>query len=510
MVLRQFSIQRKFSGTRRLAVLLVIVVLYFIAQSSGRLSNPFTHITDAVPSPAGVPNSLPEADEFPLENKQDSSFCSDRFSLRYLDYLRNHSIQYCTPGSEDNLTCFHSHTQQNNDRDSLCVGFGATLQPSGTFDLGCQIRPPNKTETDRGLIPFQRIKSYWYNTGPGYVFANFVRFSDRFLSEASTLADSIATDTANEKRFVVLIKREGHSHIWHGLMEIWSMTLTFDTLRLASDAGGSPIFKYPEDMENTQVIILDDYENGPIYELWTLFTHHKPVRMKEIMADSAQAHFFQTHPHNIIVPLPGASNTLWQNDWEERDCHQATLLKIFVRRVMKHYGLEYQTATGNMVKTKQKDIILTFVNRTGTRKLLNQTSLLNAIEKKYAYVTVQSIDFATISFPEQLRLIQETDILVGVHGAGLTHTMFMREGAGAVVEILPDGMLYKGFRNLAVMTGHQYLTATADLEQKNEERHDLGNSPQSRGIRNIDWHFADVSMDEETFVKLIDDAVESL
>lgn len=519
MSLYQFSLHRRAVIIRGLILLLVIVGLYLVIRNQETLLTSFPYtITDTRPppptasspshshSPSPRPLSLFEADEFPLEHNQSPSFCSDRYGLRYLDDLQEHSIQYCSPGSATNLTCFHSHTQQNQDLDTLCLGKAAVLQPSGTFDLGCKIRAPDESETSRGLIPFEKIRSYWYDTGPGYVFANYVGFSD----------SSAPAVTAEDRRFALLIKREGARNLWHSLMEIWSMTLTVDTLRLAPDAQGGEeaMFRYPEDVANTQVIILDDHEDGPFFDLWSLFSGRKPLRLKDILADQDQTHYFQTHPHNLIVPLAGGSNPLWQNDWEERDCQQATLLKIFVRRVMKHYNVEYSTAADVPAKKNGNDIKLTFIERRGTRKLENHASLLDAISKKYDHVEVRSVDFASISLAEQLRLVQETDILVGVHGAGLTHTMFMREGAGVVVEILPDGLNYKGFRNMAVMTGHRYFHATADIitppKEERVEGTDSGNSPQSRRRKRDAWHFSDVHIGEEAFVKLIDEAVESL
>ena len=59
-------------------------------------------------------------------------------------------------------------------------------------------------------------------------------------------------------------------------------------------------------------------------------------------------------------------------------------------------------------------------------------------------------------------MARDSDVLVGMHGAGLTHTMFMEEGRGALVEIQPDRLCHWGFRNVAKMTGHAYFVAGAN------------------------------------------------
>ena len=72
------------------------------------------------------------------------------------------------------------------------------------------------------------------------------------------------------------------------------------------------------------------------------------------------------------------------------------------------------------------------------------------------------VDFAASSFAQQLKTIRETDVLVGVHGAGLTHLMFLEPGSAAL-EILPEGFDHNGFRNLAQMMGILYFRAHAKM-----------------------------------------------
>lgn len=46
------------------------------------------------------------------------------------------------------------------------------------------------------------------------------------------------------------------------------------------------------------------------------------------------------------------------------------------------------------------------------------------------------VDFGELPLEQQLRVVQETDILVGLHGAGLAHLVFLPEHA-VVVEMFP-------------------------------------------------------------------------
>uniref|UniRef100_A0A0G4F0J0 Glycosyltransferase 61 catalytic domain-containing protein n=1 Tax=Chromera velia CCMP2878 TaxID=1169474 RepID=A0A0G4F0J0_9ALVE len=62
-------------------------------------------------------------------------------------------------------------------------------------------------------------------------------------------------------------------------------------------------------------------------------------------------------------------------------------------------------------------------------------------------------------FVEQIREAHECDVMIGPHGAGLTHVVFMRPG-GALIEILRDrqGDKESYYRNLAHLRGHSYAS----------------------------------------------------
>ena len=96
---------------------------------------------------------------------------------------------------------------------------------------------------------------------------------------------------------------------------------------------------------------------------------------------------------------------------------------------------------------------------------------------------------------DQVRIASECDILAGVHGAGLTHSMFQRPGS-ALVEIIPNGFNHKGFRNLAKMRGLKYFaTHASSLPGK---------------IKRGNWQEDDVYLEAERFLELMDAAIKSM
>ncbi len=471
--------------------------------------------------------ALPVLDEYTFETPQ-TSFCLDRYSTKYFDNLRNRSTQYCSAGSVSNLTCFHSHLSLGPEIDSLCLASGVVYNfAEAKFSLNCPARNLSSNETSNGDVPFESIRSYWYETGPKYILDRFVDLEAseetiRFAGESSRPGGAWKTpgkEDAAGPSFTLLIKREGETNPWHSLMEIMSMSWTFDVLQMARDPrSGLPLFNAARDIENTQVIILDDRVDGPYFDLWRLFSGRTPKRLAELSPGSGDS-WLSAPLDNVIIPLAGASNPLWQNDWVVRDCVQCQLLRTFVRRVLAWYHvLDRPAPTAN--------IRLTFIDRKAGRQLIGQDKLLDAVRSRFPEVEVQAVDLAALPFDEQLRVARETDLLVGVHGAGLTHLMFMNEGHGAVVEIQPEELHHKGFRNLALMLSQEYFLAHAAMvDQQSAEEVQAPSEPnENRAERNMPralrreaelqkrdrWHTADVTIDEEKFTNLMEMAIKSL
>ncbi|KAK4207114.1 hypothetical protein QBC37DRAFT_327961 [Rhypophila decipiens] len=509
--------------TRRavvLAVIPVLVLLVLLFQYPSPRDFVERHIPDSLSWSSGFrPKDGDAGGPLPLPNDYDpeeteSAFCLDRFSPKYLTNLRDTSIQYCSTPSSSELTCFHSHVSGNENRDTLCIGDGSVLD-LGTFALSCQIRQPNANETARGIIPFDRIRQYWYDTGPRYVFDHYVDIKTTADSETVPAATGNQTDVSPRK-FTLLLKREGEANPWHCLMEIWSMAMTFDVLRMTRDDAGQPFYRVPEDVPNTQVIILDDRADGPYWHLWKLFSGREPIRLAKMHEHPDMERLLTGTKQRIIVPLAGAANPFWQNDWEVRDCIQSVLLRVFARRVLRHYKI----TTATKKETNPAALRVTFLDRSGAgnRNLRGQQSLLESLKRKFAGIEVTAVDFAAIPFEEQLRMIHRTDVLVGVHGAGLTHTMFLRAGVTAVVEIQPRDMpaAYMGFRNMANMKGIGYFRAHADPISEDPVGGDQVGAGAKKLERDMDtgkresWHTEDFYMKEDSFVEVVGAAINSL
>ncbi|KAH1359561.1 hypothetical protein KXW30_001335 [Aspergillus fumigatus] len=456
----------------------VLFVLFLLHVTLTRTQFQYSPLPSSAPGPGRndsdtkghLPN-VEQASSLPadyLAVAEEPSFCADRFGVTYLEKLRDSRTEYCTPNSPSGLTCFHSQTASGSRIDTFCFGRGAVYDPAQRlFIMDCQLR-----DLDGENVPaFGKFSNYWYDTGPGIVFQKAVSLQGKLNH---TVPPIVSNHT-------ILIQREGAGNVWHSLMEIFSMTMTFDVLRMTAGPNPHrPLFSIG-DIENTQVVILDEIEEGPYFDLWKIFAQRPLLRINDL------------HPtnefENLIVPLAGGSNPLWQGDWEIHSCEDSALVRTFSRRILSHFHVEFRRPR------QGPQIVVTFIDRTGSRKLINQKDYFNTVKKQFPHITVQMIDFASIPFQEQLRIAQGSDILVGVHGAGLTHGIFLPSGS-VMVEILPPGLNHKGFRNLASLLGHLYFSAHATKPAKT--------------VKRDDWHNNDVYLEHEKFMELMNVAIKAL
>ena len=121
---------------------------------------------------------------------------------------------------------------------------------------------------------FDRFPIYWYNTGPRAIFNQHIELSR--TGEPDLLPEA----EANGLKF--LIQREDTIHnLWHTMMEIMSLTMSLDILRVAVDPNTRKPFFTDEDVRDSQVVFLDDFADGPYYDLWTLFASKPSMRFSE-------------------------------------------------------------------------------------------------------------------------------------------------------------------------------------------------------------------------------------
>ncbi|MCJ1336381.1 hypothetical protein MMC09_001657 [Bachmanniomyces sp. S44760] len=423
--------------------------------------------------------------------------CEPYYGVQYLRELRDTRRQYCKKeSSRGQLACFHSINKRTEGQtDSFCIAGSAYFRSKGeelrsSIEIDCEYRDYEEN-IKASHIP-QRISEFTGDSPRG-VFSKFVHLDSGVQSSKFTPEPDVSCPEApKSQNYTIIVERDLPKNMWHTLMEIFSLTMSLDVLSTTPTESGTETYWKPSEKPNTQIVVVDSMDKGSFWDIWSIVTGNAPIHVPKLEGNVPLTPCF----NNVMFPLHGHSNPMWRGDWEALVCTHSALLKTFVNRVLTHFRVPAGTHRTN------RPLKVTWIDRHGddtTRKLLGQDGLLDAARAAYPNVEIEAIDLAAIPFVDQLRVIQETDVLAGIHGAGLTHTFFLPPES-AVVEFTVDGMDmagyrgvdHRGFRNLAKLQGHHYFR---DVSKTTIEG---------------DWHFKDVSVEEETFVGILGAAIASM
>lgn len=114
-------------------------------------------------------------------------------------------------------------------------------------------------------------------------------------------------------------------------------------------------------------------------------------------------------------------------------------------------------AYANTVFEKTDVLRVTYLKRPFPRALSAdlEASLLQSISM-LGNIALKVVDFAKISFQEQIHTIGNTDVLISVHGNGLSHVLYLPGHAG-VIEIFPPNSHALDYRLFGEARGLEYL-----------------------------------------------------
>jgi len=113
----------------------------------------------------------------------------------------------------------------------------------------------------------------------------------------------------------------------------------------------------------------------------------------------------------------------------------------------------------DLPRPREKLPVVTYINRQSSRRRLadHDHECLVKCLRGVNGIKFQVLNMEDYSFGEQVEFMNETDLLIGVHGNGLTHAAFMNPHR-AVCEIYPQGMTFQwDYYTLSKMMGHEYL-----------------------------------------------------
>ncbi|VEN39774.1 unnamed protein product [Callosobruchus maculatus] len=234
---------------------------------------------------------------------------------------------------------------------------------------------------------------------------------------------------------------------------------------------------------DVHVLIWESFDYRSAFgDTWQAFTEHPLWDLKTFKGDTV---CFK----NIVFPLlPRMIFGLYYNTPIIYGCEKSGLFDAFSKHILHRLKIP-------LYPRKNKKIRITLLSRnTKHRRIVNEQELLRAIKKNDRYEVKRAVYDRDIHFKKQLEITRNSDIFIGIHGAGLTHLMFLPPWA-VLFELYncEDASCYF---DLARLRGMKYITWQKPDKLKSFE--------DGTYVGGAHAKFANYSFDVEEFSRLVD------
>uniref|UniRef100_A0A669ELI1 EGF domain-specific O-linked N-acetylglucosamine transferase n=1 Tax=Oreochromis niloticus TaxID=8128 RepID=A0A669ELI1_ORENI len=225
------------------------------------------------------------------------------------------------------------------------------------------------------------------------------------------------------------------------------------------------------------------YGYGDLFsETWRAFSEYDIIHLKTF--DSKRVCFKDA----FFSLLPRMRYGLFYNTPLISDCYSEGMFRAFSQHILHRLNItrdKPQVGTTFLGKHINYFSCIRLVNALKTAPLLE----VNVVDYKYK----------DVPFLEQLRITHNSDIFIGMHGAGLTHLLFLPDWA--VIFELYNCQDESCYRDLARLRGIRYVTwqkMDKVLPQDKGHHPTLGDHPK----------FTNYSFDVEEFMRLVLEAAD--
>jgi len=408
------------------------------AIAAHRPSQPSTHTPSVALSsqrsgPLSVPPSTMEAS------------CEARFGMQLVDDWRASKQEWCVTENgapmESKLLCYPHKQHHKASPDMFCEATNFIIDFSKISGQHGTKKPTRGDQylsfRDESLLsPCKKTDRY-----KPHLFMPHHRLQmARFTSGVS----NPTYDITHEPPTYLLARDEDCENSFHSTADFMNMFLVQSALGLN-----------PHDV---QVVLFDKHTDGPYYDLIHRaygpnhpILRHTDFNNKKVLFKRLVFHL--ESPAGLIFPKVANPDPL--------RCVSTSLFQAYRKHVLRSFDL------WDVPPPPIPSITLSLRHRTPAKNvgriMANEEEVSNVL-RSIDMAHVQIVDTAKMSFYDQLKLIRNTNILVGIHGAGLMFIMFAAEEA-ILVEIHPSYRQDRHFRHASRMTNKIYMPLRATARE---------------------------------------------
>ena len=221
-----------------------------------------------------------------------------------------------------------------------------------------------------------------------------------------------------------------------------------------------------------RVLFLDSHPMGPFTGLFEALTPGFSVMSGDTLLTKGKR---RVCFRRLIVSVTGYNNFMESAaTGNPLGCRENPLVVSFRDKIVKHFhhdSIPYPTTPTAIFVSRRPYAHTGFNKSTINRVVLNEKDVEAAVQKQSDKYKIRFVDFATLSFSDQIKVVHSSNILVGVHGAGLVHSLFLPPNS-ILIEIRLSGSgsnhrnqniahhagaLYYGFNTAAAARGNVNL-----------------------------------------------------
>jgi glycoprotein 2-beta-D-xylosyltransferase len=194
---------------------------------------------------------------------------------------------------------------------------------------------------------------------------------------------------------------------------------------------------------NVTVVFLDGHPQGKLDSVWsTLFGN--VMYAKQLPAGGV------CFDHVTMIP-PGYSSVLWPQGRAFTGLNRCpSMMEAFVKFFVQGHGLQNVQKQPGRVTVIDRIPYLAHPRskpKNSERMVQNFEDIAVAVRNVTGVTKVQVVQFEKMSFHEQLRTIRETHVLIGNHGAGMAHLLFMQDFTFVLEFNQPASRMFVDFAN---------------------------------------------------------------
>lgn len=274
-------------------------------------------------------------------------------------------------------------------------------------------------------------------------------YLNSFIDAISLFNESLLIDDVVNIPTIALVRFE-YYNIYHTMAELYNAFLVTAFLKTTP--------------RNVNVIFVDAHPRHVFDNLWKQY-FHSARRVHELAR--------RTLYHRLIWAMPGHSSFLLNFSQLESPPY----LEEFVTSIKDRFAIRESMTPKDCQKLRillvwRQDYVSSLRNPSGNigRKISNEFELLRTMRSHFPSYAISGTHLEALHFKTQLHKISRTDILIGMHGAGLTHSLFLPKHAG-LIELIP-GYFQKAnehFKAFSRWRGLKYLRWT-NIHSENENK----------------------------------------